>query len=120
MQVLKFGGTSVAQPQRIIDIVRGSLERDRTILVCSAISGCTDTLIRLGRLAAAREEGYLSELDALYRRHADMMEGLLPADRLPAVRETVDGLFDSLRGMDILQDITFTSDSKKKVLEFYL
>ena len=55
MQVLKFGGTSVAQPQRIIDIVRGSLEHDRTILVCSAISGCTDTLIRLGRLAAARE-----------------------------------------------------------------
>ena len=56
MQVLKFGGTSVARPERIIEIVRTSLERDRSLLVCSAISGCTDALIRLGRLAAARDE----------------------------------------------------------------
>ena len=56
MQVLKFGGTSVASPEKIIEIVRASIERDRTILVCSAVSGCTDTLIRLGRLAAARED----------------------------------------------------------------
>ena len=99
MQVLKFGGTSVARPERIIEIVRTSLERDRTLLVCSAISGCTDTLIRLGRLAAARDEAYLMELDALYQKHRHLMEGLLPADRLPAVTETVDGLFDSLRGI---------------------
>ena len=99
MQVLKFGGTSVARPEKIIDIVRTSLERDRTILVCSAISGCTDTLIRLGRLAAARDESYLSELDALYQRHRRMIEDLLTADRVPAVTETVDGLFDSLRGI---------------------
>ena len=52
MQVLKFGGSSVASPQRIIDIVRTSIERDRTILVCSAVSGCTDALIRLGHLAS--------------------------------------------------------------------
>ncbi|MGX8708011.1 MAG: aspartate kinase, partial [Bacteroidales bacterium] len=78
MQVLKFGGTSVARPEKIIDIVCASLERDRTILVCSAISGCTDTLIRLGRLAAARDETYLQELDELYRRHIRLMEGLLP------------------------------------------
>ena len=99
MQVLKFGGTSVAHPDKIVNIVRAALERDRTILVCSAISGCTDTLIRLGGLAAAREESYLTELEALYQRHAVLMEGLLPADRLPAVRETVDALFDSLKGI---------------------
>ena len=99
MQVLKFGGTSVASPERIVDIVRASLECDRTILVCSAVSGCTDTLIRLGRLAAARDESYLQELDALYRRHVRLMEGLLPADRLPAVRASVEELFDSLKGI---------------------
>jgi len=99
MQVLKFGGTSVARPEKIVEIVRASLERDRTILVCSAISGCTDALIRLGGLAAVRDEAYLEELEKLYQRHLRMMEELLPADRLPAVRETVDGLFDSLRGI---------------------
>lgn len=99
MQVLKFGGTSVASPERIIDIVRTSLGKDRTILVCSAISGCTDSLIRLGHLASERDESYLAGLARLYDRHRQMMEGLLPADRLQEVRAEIDGLFDSLRGI---------------------
>ena len=36
MQVLKFGGTSVANAeiiQKVVEIVSGSVDRDRTILV---------------------------------------------------------------------------------------
>ena len=61
MQVLKFGGSSVANAAnmaRVADIVTKAVDRDRTILVCSAISGFTDALIRTGSLAAARDEGY--------------------------------------------------------------
>ena len=39
MQVLKFGGSSVADATRIstvMDIVEAALARDRVILVCSA------------------------------------------------------------------------------------
>ena len=48
MQVLKFGGTSVADATAIstvIDIVSAALRRDRTILVASAVSGSTSYLI---------------------------------------------------------------------------
>ena len=51
MQVLKFGGSSVANAQnmsKVVDIVANAVDRDRTILVSSAISGCTDTLIKIG------------------------------------------------------------------------
>ena len=51
MQVMKFGGTSVANAEnmsKVVDIVSKAVERDRTILVSSAISGCTDTLIKIG------------------------------------------------------------------------
>ena len=51
MQVMKFGGTSVANAEnmkKVVDIVSAAVDRDRTILVLSAISGCTDTLIRTG------------------------------------------------------------------------
>ena len=99
MQVLKFGGTSVASPEKIVDIVRKALGRDRTILVCSAISGCTDSLVRLGHLASERDESYLAGLDTLYARHRQMMEKLLPSDRIPEIRAELDGLFDSLRGI---------------------
>lgn len=96
---MKFGGTSVASPEKLIDIVRKAVERDRTILVCSAISKCTDTLIRLGKLASERDEKYLAELAALQDRHHAMIASILPADRQKAVQETVDGLFDSLKGI---------------------
>ena len=59
MQVLKFGGSSVASSEamlRVIDIVRKALGKDRTIVVSSAVSGCTDTLIETGHKAAARDE----------------------------------------------------------------
>ena len=49
MQVLKFGGSSVADAaimSQVVDIVTKAVDRDRTILVISAIKGCTDTLIR--------------------------------------------------------------------------
>ena len=52
MQVLKVGGSSVADATRmsqVIDIVQAAVARDRTILVSSAISGCTDALIAIGQ-----------------------------------------------------------------------
>ena len=51
MQVLKFGGSSVADAtrmSRVLDIVLAAAEKDRVILVSSAVSGCTDALIAIG------------------------------------------------------------------------
>ncbi len=51
MHVLKFGGSSVADAtniSKVLDIVCDVAKRDRVILVCSAIKGCTDTLLNEG------------------------------------------------------------------------
>lgn len=51
MHVLKFGGSSVADAtniSKVLDIVCDIAKRDRVILVCSAIKGCTDTLLNEG------------------------------------------------------------------------
>ena len=72
MQVLKFGGTSVASSEamlRVIDIVRKSLEADRTIVVSSAVSGCTDALIETGCRAARKDESYKTLIAELRERH---------------------------------------------------
>ena len=72
MQVLKFGGSSVADAAnitKVIDIVTRAVDHDRTILVSSAISGCTDTLIRIGHLAAERDESYKTYINELQSRH---------------------------------------------------
>ena len=102
MQVLKFGGSSVANAAnmaRVADIVTKAVDRDRTILVCSAISGFTDALIRTGSLAAARDEGYKAIIDEYQQKHHDIIRQLLPEQRQAQALEQCDGIFDSLRGI---------------------
>ena len=84
MQVLKFGGSSVANAQnmaKVVDIVSKAVDRDRTILVASAISGCTDTLIKIGTLAAERNESYKGLIDELQQRHHDIIRDFVPLEK---------------------------------------
>lgn len=102
MQVLKFGGSSVADAEsmlRVVDIVSKAAERDRTILVCSAIKGCTDRLIEIGRLAASRDGSYLSLIDGLQERHMTIIKELLPIEKHEDSLDVCQSLFDSLRGI---------------------
>ncbi len=102
MQVLKFGGTSVADAvnmQKVMEIVAGAVDKDRTILVCSAISGCTDTLIRIGSLAAAKDDSYKELIDSLQQAHHQIIRQLLPLEKHEESIEGCDGLFESLRGI---------------------
>lgn len=102
MQVLKFGGTSVANAEnmsRVADIVTKAVDRDRTILVCSAISGFTDALIRAGRLAAARDEAYKSIIDEYQEKHYRIIHSLIQADKQRGTLEACDAVFESLRGI---------------------
>ena len=116
MQVLKFGGSSVAAASaisRVTGIVSKALEQDRTIVVCSAISRCTDTLIEIGRKAAARDEGCLDLLQELQDRHHTIIRELLPTVFQEKVTATVDHLFgelrDTVRGVFLLGELSPTS-----------
>ena len=102
MQVLKFGGSSVANSNamaQVVDIVSKAVDRDRTILVVSAIGGCTDTLIRIGNLASQRNEEYKSLIDGLRDRHHAIIRELLPIEKHEESTEVCDALFDSLRSI---------------------
>lgn len=102
MQVLKFGGTSVADSnnmKKVVDIVSRAVDRDRTIIVLSAISGCTDTLIKIGNLASMRDESYKTEIDTLQEKHHRIIRELLPLEKHEESTEVCDGLFGYLRGI---------------------
>ena len=102
MQVLKFGGSSVANAAnitKVIDIVTKAVDHDRTILVSSAISGCTDTLIKIGNLAAERDETYKTYINELQDRHHEIIKEVLPMEKQEESTEVCDSLFDSLRSI---------------------
>ena len=116
MQVLKFGGTSVANAeaiQKVVEITSASVDRDRTILVVSAIRGCTDSLVRIGNLASERDESYKEVIDSLQKQHHQIIKELLPVEKHDESREVCDSLFDSLRsiaqGVYLLGELSPTS-----------
>lgn len=102
MQVLKFGGTSVANAanmSKVVDIVSKAVERDRTILVCSAISRCTDTLIEVGNRAARRDTTYVDLIEKLRSDHHDIIRTLLPIEKHEESLESCDAILDSIKGI---------------------
>lgn len=83
----------------VIDIVQAALREDRTIVVASAVSGCTDALIEVGRIAALRDESYKEILSGLRERHHTLIRELLPEGYVHRTTESVDRYFDSLEGI---------------------
>lgn len=79
MQVLKFGGTSVANSvniRKVIDIVSKSIKKDTTIVVVSALGGTTDLLIDAGKMASQQDAQYLSKVKTFEERHLSTVKEL--------------------------------------------
>jgi len=99
---MKFGGTSVANASamaKVVETVEKAAGRDRTILVVSAIAGCTDTLIEIGHRAAARDVSYEELTDALQERHHEIINTLLPFETREDSLAVCDATFSSLRSI---------------------
>lgn len=82
MKVLKFGGSSVARPERIrgiVDILKDYYAAgDHFTVVFSAFGGVTDSLIEMSTLAAAGDDRYGEAFQAFAERHQAAIVELLP------------------------------------------
>ena len=82
MKVLKFGGSSVARPERIQGIVSILKDYyaagDHFTVVFSAFGGVTDSLIEMSRLAAAGDDNYGAAFQAFTERHQSAIKELFP------------------------------------------
>ncbi|MFN3300975.1 MAG: bifunctional aspartate kinase/homoserine dehydrogenase I [Sediminibacterium sp.] len=80
MQVLKFGGSSVANAENISKvavIVSKAIQKEATILVVSALGGVTDQLIEIGIKAATGNESYKEQIQLLEQKHLETVRALL-------------------------------------------
>lgn len=75
MKVLKFGGTSVGSSQRMKDVCKLITDKDQKIVVLSAMSGTTNTLVEISDyLYKKNPEGaneYINILENKYKKHID-------------------------------------------------
>jgi aspartate kinase len=96
VNVLKFGGSSVASADRlhaVAGLVAGAAAVDRVVVVVSALAGVTDTLARLVDAAPSGHRSWQPGFLALSHRHLDCAREL-GAD--PAVEALLRGVLGEL------------------------
>lgn len=113
MQVLKFGGSSVANAQnitKVIAIIKDALKKDKTVVVSSAISGATDELIKIGKSAQAQDSTYTKLIDNLEERHLTLIGELIVQEDSLAISLECKELFNKLReickGVYLLKELS--------------
>ena len=102
MQVLKFGGSSVANAtnmNKVVEIVLKAALKEPTILVVSAMGGVTDSLINTGKLAESGDESYKTILKELEQKHLDAVRDLLPIQQQSATLSQVKQKFNELEAI---------------------
>ncbi|HEY3430411.1 MAG TPA: bifunctional aspartate kinase/homoserine dehydrogenase I, partial [Cyclobacteriaceae bacterium] len=112
MKILKFGGSSVATPERIksvIEIVKPYL-KEEVALVFSAFGGVTDQLIQLSKLAVEGSQEYKKILEQIEKRHLDAVRELigisLQGRILAQVKIQMNELEDVLHGTFLVKERT--------------
>ena len=88
MNVIKFGGTSVANAQNIqrsINITKQKSEKEPVIVVVSALGGVTDLLLNAATLASEKQDTYKEIVQSIETRHLDTVKKLIPVAGQSAV-----------------------------------
>lgn len=98
MKILKFGGTSVGSPQRMKDVCQLITDGDRKIVVLSAMSGTTNSLVEIADYINKRNpeaaNNVINKLRNVYLQHIE--ELYVKEENLLATRELLLGLFKHL------------------------
>ena len=118
MRVLKFGGTSVGSVKSILSlkqIVEKAKEREKIIVVVSALGGITDKLINTSTQASSGDSSYITSFDEIVSRHHEMVHTIITdPGRQVALLHVVDELLNELK--DIYQGIFLIRDLSPKTL----
>lgn len=122
MQVLKFGGSSVSDAgniSKVVSIVSKSVKKSPAVAVVSAIGGCTDSLIEIGKTAASGKSEYTTMIARLEKRHSDIIGQLFPEDYdiRPLQEDTADS-FRQLR--EICRGIFYLKEISKPTLDLIM
>jgi len=111
MKVLKFGGTSVGSVKGILSVKKiVEAQTEPVIVVVSALSGITDQLYRIAKLACDGDKSYLDEYELMLSRHEEVIEGVIPAEKKEEILNLVHLQFNDLsnifRGVYLIKDIS--------------
>ncbi|MFK7772019.1 MAG: bifunctional aspartate kinase/homoserine dehydrogenase I [Saprospiraceae bacterium] len=122
MKVLKFGGSSVAKPERIrsiADILKDYYKRgEKFAVVFSAFGGVTDYLIKMSSTAANGDETYTEHFDSFSNRHIDSVNELFDKNERENILSELKENHDVLKGL--LKGIFLVREASPRTMDYVL
>ena len=118
MKVLKFGGSSVADPDRIraaARIVARTARYERVVVVVSAFQGITNQLLHCARIAEKGGTGYQALYGQIAQRHRETINALLKKTNRARTLADLQGLLEELH--DVLHGISLLRDCPLRALD---
>ena len=114
MIILKFGGSSLKNADRIKSVIQIIVDKIRTkqrvAAIISAYQGVTDSLIRAGQLSAKGDKKYLEILKEIEERHLrtakDLTTNSNRKNLLRKIKSLVKDLAEILHGIFLLHEMT--------------
>lgn len=120
MLILKFGGSSVGNPERINGVIRildDYFQKGEKIgVVFSAFQTVTDSLINVANLAVVKDNTYLYQLDMLKNKHIDTVNELIPQKYNKELTDQVIKIFEELK--NILHGVFLIRELTNRTLDY--
>lgn len=122
MRVLKFGGSSVATAERILNIVSIVKPRidagEKMTIVFSAFGGITDMLIEMSELASQGKDKYIALYHQFKDRHSAAAKELLSIDKYTELSVAMDEHHETLK--DLLKGIFLVREASPRTMDYVL
>jgi aspartokinase/homoserine dehydrogenase 1 len=112
MRVLKFGGSSVATPERIrvvSKIILDTAQQEPVIIVVSAFQGVSSQLLACAQMSAAGDKHYQTIYEQIAQRHIETIQVLLPENSktiTAVIEQLLLELNEILQGIFLLNELT--------------
>ncbi|HEY8387145.1 MAG TPA: bifunctional aspartate kinase/homoserine dehydrogenase I [Parasegetibacter sp.] len=123
MQVLKFGGSSMADANsinKVIAVIQKKQNQGKIIVVVSAMSGVTDKLIQSGMHASNGNEEYRNIISDMELKHLTLVRSLMPVTEqsslLSRVKQLINELESVCDGVFILRELSISA--RDRILAF--
>jgi aspartate kinase len=116
MKVMKFGGTSVGKPERMRQIAELiTADKEPVIVVLSALSGTTNTLVEISnRLAASDNQGASKKITILEYHYQEFIDDLLQDAAIHSRAKVI--LNEHFEFLRITQKISLSDALNKDIL----
>ena len=118
MKVLKFGGTSVANSEsleQVVKIIKSSTDQ-KIIVVVSALSGITNLLDEMAKMACKGNDNYKIHLPKIEERHLDIITSFISITKqseiISFLKSNLNDLEAILESIFNLKELTLKSHSK--------